>query len=63
MLILNPLDGSERWLAGTKPGGLATALAILGFNYYYGGLTGLSGHAPIQAIRLLSFIALACYVV
>jgi PAS domain S-box-containing protein len=51
------------WLAGTKPGVLATALAILGFNYYYLGLTGLSGHAPIQAIRLLSFIALACYVV
>jgi PAS domain S-box-containing protein len=51
------------WLAGTKPGVLATALAMLGFNYYYLGLSGLSGQAPMQAIRLLSFIALACYVV
>ena len=51
------------WLAGTKPGALATALAILAFTYYYVGLTGLSGNAPIQAIRLLSFTTLACYVV
>jgi PAS domain S-box-containing protein len=107
MLILNPLDASERsvlvgyavavltvaaalavlflmqtrwqasapvslllvaviattWLAGTKPGVLATALAILGFDYYYLGLGTWSDSAPIQAIRLLSFAALACYVV
>src|SRR5207248_489840 len=51
------------WLAGTKPGLLAMALALLGFNYSYIGLTGLSGNAPIQAIGLLSFTTLACYVV
>lgn len=51
------------WLAGARPGLLAAALSVLGFNYYYLGLPGSWTDLPSELVRLLSFALVAGYVV
>src|SRR5580658_6683402 len=52
------------WLGGSRPGLLALVLSLLAFSYYYVGIPGsASGDAPVQAVRLLSFVLVAAYVV
>lgn len=51
------------WLGGARSGLLATALSIMGFNYYFLGLTGSSADVPIQVVQFLSFALVAFYVV
>jgi PAS domain S-box-containing protein len=51
------------WFGGTKPGLLAAALSLLGFDYYLVHLADPSIAGAIQIIRLLSLALVACYVV
>jgi PAS domain S-box-containing protein len=51
------------WLGGTKPGLLATALSILGFDYFLLHLGPPLADQPIQLVRLLALGIVACYVV
>ena len=54
---------TSSWLGGTRPGLLAAALSLLGFDYYFLGLPGSPADIPVQAVRLLSFALVAFYVV
>lgn len=51
------------WLGGIKPGLLATALSILGFDYLLLHLGGSFAEQPVHGVRLLSLAIVAAYVV
>jgi signal transduction histidine kinase len=51
------------WLGGIKPGLLALALSILGFDYLLLHLGGSFAGQPVQWVRLLSLAIVASYVV
>ena len=51
------------WLGGTRPGLLATALSILGFDYLLLHLGGPAGVQAVHWIQLLSLVAASGYVV
>jgi PAS domain S-box-containing protein len=51
------------WLGGIKPGLLALALSILGFDYLLMHLGGSFAEQPIHWVRLLSLAVVAAYVI
>jgi PAS domain-containing protein len=51
------------WLGGTKPGLLAAALALLGFNYVLLRQGALPADDPAQLMREVLFGVVACYVI
>ena len=54
---------ASTWLGGTRPGLLATALALVGFYYVVLPLDGAVAVEPIQLVPEILFAIVACYVI